>query len=178
VDDDEAWSRLNLPDPGIALLAEVITCGDVDLELRDMAMNHPSISDDELLTFLETLSEGVALRCIAATTRVAVLHHYMLEGNDEQRRTVAFNPAADITVIMLALADDLEKVRSNAMYNPALSEEQVAWHRENDPSPEVRRTAAVALEDEFGKFLRSGRRVVYQQEDGTLEFGDAEPEEE
>jgi len=47
MNDDEGRSRLNLPDPGIALLADVITCTDVDPQIRDYAIDHPSISDAE-----------------------------------------------------------------------------------------------------------------------------------
>ena len=91
---DEALSRLNLPDPRIALLVDVITCTDVDPQIRERAIDHPSISDAVLLAFMQTASEDVFDRCSAATSRIAVLRHYMLDGNVDQRTSVAFNSAS------------------------------------------------------------------------------------
>ena len=167
MDDDEALSRLNLPDPGMALLVDVITCIDVDPQIRDYAIDHPSISDTELLAFMQSASEGVLGRCLVATSRTAVLRYYMLEGNVDQRASVAFNNASDRGIIMLALSDPEERVRCQAMFCPALPDAQVAWHRDHDPSPAVRDAAKVALEDEMGRYVRSGGTYLLDNGDGT-----------
>jgi len=123
---------------------------------------------DSHSTWINHRGSGHFDRCIAATSRIAVLRHYMLEGNVDQRTSVAFNSASDEHIIMLALSDPDENVRCNAMFCPALTEAQVAWHRDNDPSPAARDAARFALEDEMGRYVRSGGTYLLDNGDGTF----------
>jgi len=165
MDDEEAWFRVGLPDPGLPLLAEVIATSGLDPEVRELAVDHESISDEELIELMHAGDEITFRRCITSTTRLPVLHYWMLNGNPEQRSSVAFNPAGDSTIALLALSDPDDDVRAHIMFSPALTDEQVQWHVTNDPSSEVRETAQVALESDMGQYLRTGKRSVLIADD-------------
>ncbi len=158
MDDLEAWRRIELQFAGLDLLAEVIETSGIDTDAREAAIDHPSISDLDLIGFMHGASDVVVTRCLSCTTRISVLEYWLLHGTSEQRIVAAWNPSSGRYVSRLVLSDPDEQVRRAAMYSPALTDDEVRWHALNDPSEDVRAAARDALESELGRILRRGVR--------------------
>ncbi len=135
-------------------------------QLRQLVIQHPDMSTDPLIQFIQTHELGDL--ALSMTADRGVLMHFAQDVNPQFRAIVAFN--ADVPEDLAeVLAKDLHQgVRVNAVYAPSLRVSTRVRLSRHDASAEVRDEAWHALTTVNGRAMVDGARLA------THDFDDSE----
>lgn len=139
---------------------------DVDIEMREAALNDPAMPDSLILALLDGLPRLGNRRAalIGFCGRPAVLAELARSELADDRKLVAFNPTTPADVLRTLARDPDAVVRANVAYNPNAERDVLALLMA-DPADDVRYAVADALGSELGQFFRQGNRTAYVEED-------------
>lgn len=112
-------------------------------EQREAALNDPRISSNEQGAFIAALDADRRLIALAMSQRPHVLLCWALEGNEQERQVVAYNPWSPPSAVDVAM-EDLPSVRMQLPYRPVSQEN---WRKLlTDEDGDVRDSIASAFD--------------------------------
>jgi hypothetical protein len=165
VNEHEVVELLNDPTASAEQLLTVVDDHLVDGQLRDGALNHPSIGPETTELLLIRADPDRRRRLLAAIENPDVLSAWANSHDPADRAIVAFNPYTPPGVVGRLGRDPDPRVRANTVFNPALPLAMVRAMRQADVDANVREAAETALTTSAGWALRSGQRWAVADDD-------------